>query len=246
MPPGRRRSPRSKDGTTASTGSASSSTSAGTGGIHDLSLDHLGSDEESHVLAYLGLAQGVLCLRLQRGCGGRGWGPDGLGRGVQARGSEGADCVCVDYTPAAHRTNSMSDIRAWLAGLGLPPLLEVTQGQPAQPDKARGADRAPPAHDHVLRPGGLHRDVAAARPRSPARADACLPGTRSSSPRPRSVWLVACSSAPILSRLWQNQGKKEKARRMLAEIYNWFTEGFGTADLKEAKNAARRAVAMKG
>jgi predicted ATPase len=38
-----------------------------------------------------------------------------------------------------------------------------------------------------------------------------------------------------LSRLWQNQGKKEQARRMLAEIYNWFTEGFDTADLKDAK-----------
>ena len=38
-----------------------------------------------------------------------------------------------------------------------------------------------------------------------------------------------------LSRLWQRQGKKEKARRMLAEIYNWFTEGFDTADLKDAK-----------
>jgi hypothetical protein len=38
-----------------------------------------------------------------------------------------------------------------------------------------------------------------------------------------------------LSRLWQQQGKKVKARRELAEIYNWFTEGFETADLKEAK-----------
>jgi predicted ATPase len=38
-----------------------------------------------------------------------------------------------------------------------------------------------------------------------------------------------------LSRLWQQQGKKEESRRMLAEIYNWFTEGFDTADLKEAK-----------
>jgi predicted ATPase len=38
-----------------------------------------------------------------------------------------------------------------------------------------------------------------------------------------------------LSRLWQQQGKKEEARRMLAEIYGWFTEGFDTADLKEAK-----------
>ncbi len=38
-----------------------------------------------------------------------------------------------------------------------------------------------------------------------------------------------------LSRLWQQQDKKEEARQMLAEIYGWFTEGFDTADLKEAK-----------
>ena len=38
-----------------------------------------------------------------------------------------------------------------------------------------------------------------------------------------------------LSRLWQQQDKKEEARQMLAEIYNWFTEGFDTRDLQEAK-----------
>jgi len=38
-----------------------------------------------------------------------------------------------------------------------------------------------------------------------------------------------------LSRLWQKQGKTEKARKMLQEIYDWFTEGFDTRDLKEAK-----------
>ncbi len=38
-----------------------------------------------------------------------------------------------------------------------------------------------------------------------------------------------------LSRLCQKQGKIEEARQMLAEIYGWFTEGFDTADLKEAK-----------
>jgi hypothetical protein len=35
--------------------------------------------------------------------------------------------------------------------------------------------------------------------------------------------------------LWQRQGKHEAARQMLAEIYSWFTEGFETTDLKEAK-----------
>ena len=38
-----------------------------------------------------------------------------------------------------------------------------------------------------------------------------------------------------LSRLWQQQGKNDEARQMLSEIYSWFTEGFATADLKEAK-----------
>jgi predicted ATPase len=38
-----------------------------------------------------------------------------------------------------------------------------------------------------------------------------------------------------LSRLWQHQGKKVEARDMLAEIYGWFTEGFDTKDLQEAK-----------
>jgi DNA-binding winged helix-turn-helix (wHTH) protein len=38
-----------------------------------------------------------------------------------------------------------------------------------------------------------------------------------------------------LARLPQRQGKKKQARRMLAEIYGWFTEGFETKDLQEAK-----------
>ena len=38
-----------------------------------------------------------------------------------------------------------------------------------------------------------------------------------------------------LVRLWQHQGKQEEARKLLAEVYSWFTEGFDTADLKEAR-----------
>ena len=37
-----------------------------------------------------------------------------------------------------------------------------------------------------------------------------------------------------LARLLGEQGKRAEARAMLAEIYNWFTEGFDTADLKDA------------
>ncbi len=42
-------------------------------------------------------------------------------------------------------------------------------------------------------------------------------------------------AAMSLSRLWQCQGTRAEARPLLAEIYDWFTEGFDTADLKEAK-----------
>ena len=38
-----------------------------------------------------------------------------------------------------------------------------------------------------------------------------------------------------LARLWQKQGKKEEARKRLTKIYGWFTEGFDTQDLKDAK-----------
>ena len=38
-----------------------------------------------------------------------------------------------------------------------------------------------------------------------------------------------------LAQLWQTQGKKDEAHKMLAEIYGWFTEGFDTKDLQEAK-----------
>ena len=38
-----------------------------------------------------------------------------------------------------------------------------------------------------------------------------------------------------LARLWRDQGKVKQARELLAPVYNWFTEGFDTRDLKEAK-----------
>jgi len=38
-----------------------------------------------------------------------------------------------------------------------------------------------------------------------------------------------------LARLWQQQGKQSEAHKLLSEVYNWFTEGFDTKDLQEAK-----------
>jgi predicted ATPase len=37
------------------------------------------------------------------------------------------------------------------------------------------------------------------------------------------------------ARLWRDQGKSQQARELLAPVYGWFTEGFDTRDLKEAK-----------
>ena len=42
-------------------------------------------------------------------------------------------------------------------------------------------------------------------------------------------------AAMSLTRLWQRQGKRDEAHELLASVYGWFTEGFDTADLQEAK-----------
>ena len=42
-------------------------------------------------------------------------------------------------------------------------------------------------------------------------------------------------AATSLARLWRDQGKPQQARELLAPVYGWFTEGFDTRDLKEAK-----------
>jgi predicted ATPase len=39
-----------------------------------------------------------------------------------------------------------------------------------------------------------------------------------------------------MARLWRDQGKRDEARELLAPVYGWFTEGFGTPDLQEAKS----------
>jgi predicted ATPase len=42
-------------------------------------------------------------------------------------------------------------------------------------------------------------------------------------------------AAMSMARLWRDQGKRDEARNLLAPIYGWFTEGFDTHDLEEAK-----------
>jgi predicted ATPase len=42
-------------------------------------------------------------------------------------------------------------------------------------------------------------------------------------------------AAMSMARLWRDQGKRQQARDLLAPVYGWFTEGFDTLDLKQAK-----------
>jgi predicted ATPase len=71
-------------------------------------------------------------------------------------------------------------------------------------------------------------------PASPTYAESCFRRAIANAQRQKakSLELRAVLS---LSRLYHQQGKKDEARQMLAEIYGWFTEGFDTEDLREAK-----------
>lgn len=67
-----------------------------------------------------------------------------------------------------------------------------------------------------------------------AAAETCLSQALAIARRQRArAWELR--AALSLSRLWQQQGKQEDARQLLAEVYDWFTEGLDTADLQEAR-----------
>ena len=56
-------------------------------------------------------------------------------------------------------------------------------------------------------------------------------------------WLGRARRFNEASRLWRDQGKREEARELLAPVYGWFTEGFDTRDLKEARRCWRELAA---
>jgi len=68
----------------------------------------------------------------------------------------------------------------------------------------------------------------------PQAAEACFQRALEMARRQGAKWWEL-RAAMSLARLWQQQGKRAEARELLAEIYGWFTEGFDTADLQEAK-----------
>ena len=91
-------------------------------------------------------------------------------------------------------------------------------------------DRAYVAELHRLKGGLLLQQ----RPANPSQAEGCFQQALAIARGQRAKsWELR--AAVSLSRLWQQQRKVPAAYKMLAEVYGWFTEGFDTADLKEAK-----------
>ena len=67
-----------------------------------------------------------------------------------------------------------------------------------------------------------------------AQAEACLQQALDIARRQEAKsWELRAATS--LTRLWQSQGKRQEATDLLAPVYGWFTEGFDTADLQEAK-----------
>jgi predicted ATPase len=86
-------------------------------------------------------------------------------------------------------------------------------------------------HDVTVAEAGT---VGGAHPTEDEEAEACFHKAIDIARR-QSAKSLELRAVMSLSRLWQQQGKKAEAREMLAEIYGWFTEGFDTKDLQEAK-----------
>jgi class 3 adenylate cyclase/predicted ATPase len=80
-------------------------------------------------------------------------------------------------------------------------------------------------HPHSALEGGLSHA---------AEAEACFHQALTVA-RQQQAKALELRAAMSLARLWQQQGKRDAARELLAPIYGWFTEGFDTADLQEAK-----------
>jgi len=87
--------------------------------------------------------------------------------------------------------------------------------------------------EHEAELNRLHGDLLLATGDEPA-ADRAYHQARIVAKRQNAkFWEVRAATS--LARLWRDQGKRTEARDILAPVYNWFTEGFDTANLKDAK-----------
>ncbi|MGH9842543.1 MAG: protein kinase domain-containing protein [Blastocatellia bacterium] len=146
-------------------------------------------------------------------------GIDELRRGLDAYQATGAKAgLSLNYCELAEAYAKAAQPRAGFAAL------EAVRAQVEQKD-----ERCWEAEVWRLRGELLLLDGAAA-----AEAEQCFHQAIETARR-QSAKSLELRAVISLARLWQQQGKRAEARQMLAEIYGWFTEGFDTADLKEAK-----------
>jgi len=141
--------------------------------------------------------------------------------------------------------------RATMAGAALPMMLTLlADAQEAVGQTAEGLSTVAEAFAALEKNGerifeaelyrikgqlSLHaRQVKASQGKSIEEAESCFLKAIEIARRQQAKSLELRASTS-LSRLWQQRGQKQQAQRLLAEIYRWFTEGFDTSDLKEAK-----------
>jgi predicted ATPase len=118
---------------------------------------------------------------------------------------------------------------------GLSTLTEAFSQQ--QSERADAAELLRLQGDLVLAQAGTQPSVREAR-RLRVEAERCFQQALDTA-RSQQAKMLELRAAVSLSRLWQQQGKGQEARQLLAEVYAWFTEGFGTIDLQEAKTLLR-------
>jgi predicted ATPase len=85
------------------------------------------------------------------------------------------------------------------------------------------------------RPRVRSHQLGAVRPRELSREDKAPLSWRPPRGRASGQILRTARAAMSIARLWRDQSKPQQARELLAPVYGWFTEGFDTLDLKEAK-----------
>ena len=153
----------------------------------------------------------------------------------------------------AHLRQGLTTWQAIGAEIALPyalTLLAAAYGTSGQPDEAlatltaalttlqRTGERFYEAEVHRLQGQLLlqtaSRDLVSGVLPQDAAAEACFQQALAVA-RHQQTKSLELRTAMSLARLWQQQGKRAEARALLAPIYDWFTEGFDTADLQEAR-----------
>ena len=120
------------------------------------------------------------------------------------------------------------DLLEYIARKGRPMI--VSTGMSTLEEVDQGEGRFYAAELHRLKGELLLRQAMTNAPQ----AETCFQQALALARRSQAKWWKL-RAAMSLSRLWQHQGRRDAARQLLTEVYDWFTEGFDTADLQEAR-----------